>query len=129
MTADIGECGESLRMLSAGVLGIATRIAIKVEEERKLDRDVVAGSPTVPRTKTSMAPRGIDIDRVITIGDRSDIMCRQSCAYFLQNWRRAVPVFGSIGEINDGPEIGAGAGHCAGRVRIFVAGCGISTTA
>src|SRR4029453_5641468 len=51
------------------VARIAPRVAVEIEEERKLDGHTAAGTPAMPRAIPGVSSLRIDVDRIARIGD------------------------------------------------------------
>src|SRR5262249_2954578 len=70
VSAHVRQGGEALRMLPGGILRVATRISIEIEEERYLDSHASAGAIGVIGTVARIAATAVDIDGVVPVADR-----------------------------------------------------------
>src|SRR5262249_14316501 len=67
---DVGDGGQALRMVAAGVLRIAAGIAVELEEEAKLHGHAAAGAVRVPGAVARISTLRVGVDRIVAVGDR-----------------------------------------------------------
>src|SRR5689334_16182096 len=85
MSTHIGQRLQALRLAADRALRVASRIAIELEEEAKLDRFAVARAPTVIRAVVRASAWLVHVHRVIGAGRGR----RNLLANFVQHRRRA----------------------------------------